>query len=213
MLIRTLNPARARIGFALCIALLALLVPACEKRTTRTIPEVLVPSIESEPRPAPEPQTTPAENTNPVPETTPSTPAPQTAEKPKPKPRKPVARKPVPTPAAPTAAEAAKPEAVKPEAAKPETPKPLTPDSSVQITADVPRAAVQTQTWKTEQLLRSSQIKLGGLNRSLSESEQAMVQQAHNYITQSNQAIQSGDIERAYNLAVKASLLANELTK
>ncbi len=40
-----------------------------------------------------------------------------------------------------------------------------------------------------------------------------MLRQARNYIAQSNQALQAGDIERAYNLAVKASLLANELAK
>jgi hypothetical protein len=40
-----------------------------------------------------------------------------------------------------------------------------------------------------------------------------MLRQAHNYIAQSNQALQSGDIERAFNLAVKANLLTNELAK
>jgi hypothetical protein len=40
-----------------------------------------------------------------------------------------------------------------------------------------------------------------------------MLRQARNYIAQSTQALQAGDIERAYNLAVKANLLTNELTK
>jgi len=40
-----------------------------------------------------------------------------------------------------------------------------------------------------------------------------MASQARNYITQSNEAMQQGEVERAYNLAVKASLLAEELTK
>ena len=66
---------------------------------------------------------------------------------------------------------------------------------------------------QTEQLLRNSDGKLSRINRNLSESEQGMLRQARNYIAQSNQALQGGDIERAYNLAVKANLLANELAK
>ena len=72
---------------------------------------------------------------------------------------------------------------------------------------------MQSQTQTTEQLLRSSEAKLATLGRSLSASEQAMQRQARNYIAQSNEAVRAGDIERAYNLAVKASLLANELAK
>jgi hypothetical protein len=87
------------------------------------------------------------------------------------------------------------------------------PNNSVQITVDVPRAAVQSQRQNTDQLLRNSEGKLGHINRTLSDSEQGMLRQARNYITQSNQALQGGDIERAYNLAVKANLLANELSK
>ncbi len=83
----------------------------------------------------------------------------------------------------------------------------------MQITADVPRAAVQSQTQNTRQLLRSSQGKLARITRSLNEAEQGMLRQARNYIAESNQALEAGDIERAYNLAVKASLLANELAK
>ncbi len=83
----------------------------------------------------------------------------------------------------------------------------------MQITADVPRAAVQTQRQNTQNLLYSSTAKLGSITRSLSEPEQGMMRQARNYISQSNEALQSGDVERAYNLAVKASLLANELAK
>lgn len=83
----------------------------------------------------------------------------------------------------------------------------------MQITADVPRAAVQTQRQNTEQLLRSSSEKLDHLTRQLNDGEQGMERQARNYIAQSNQALEAGDIERAYNLAVKATLLTNELAK
>ncbi len=187
-------PARTLTAAALC---LALLLTACEKKPARTTPPVLVPSIEAEPQPAAPPQPAANENTNPTPEAAPAAPPQSEAHKPKPKPRKP--RK----PAQPTPGEPLKPEPVKPAA----------PDDSVQITADVPRAAVQSQKQSTEQLLRNSQGRLAGLNRFLTEGEQGMLRQARNYISQSSQALQAGDVERAYNLAVKASLLTNELTK
>jgi outer membrane biosynthesis protein TonB len=127
------------------------------------------------------------------------------AQKSKPKPHKPVTHKPEPV----KSAEQPKPV----EQPKPEAAKPAKPDSSVQITADVPRAAVQSQRQNTEELLRNSQGRLAGINRPLSDSEQGMLRQARNYIDQSKQALQSGEIERAYNLAVKANLLTNELAK
>jgi outer membrane biosynthesis protein TonB len=196
-------PTRTLIALALCLAMLA---SACGKKVVKSTPPVLVPSIETQPQTVPEPQPAAAGETTPAPESVPATQPEKEAQKPKPKPRKPVARKTVP-------AEPLKPEPVPQEAAKPEPAKPAEPDASVQITADVPRAAVQSQTQNTEQLLRNSEAKLRGLSRSLSDSEQAMARQARNYIAQSNQALQAGDFERAYNLAVKASLLANELAK
>jgi len=173
----------------------------CTHKLGNTTPPVLVPSIETQPQPAAAPQPEPSENTNTAPPEAPATPQ-QSAQRPKPKPRKPVPRKPIqPAPATP---ETAKPEPAKPAAGS---------NNSVQITADVPRAAVQTQRQNTEQLLYNSSAKLDHLTRRLSDGEQGMARQARNYIAQSNQALHSGDIERAYNLAVKASLLANELAK
>jgi hypothetical protein len=209
-------PARTLAALALCLALIA---PACEKKSVKAIPPVLVPSIESEPQPVPEAPPEPAANATPEPPSPPATPPEADVQKPRPKPRKPIVRTPrPPRPAEPPKPEPQKPEIAKPappepEPPKPEPPKPAAPDSSVQITVAVPRSAVQSQTQSTQQLLRDSQAKLAGLNRGLSESEQAMANQARNYISQSNQAIQEGEIERAYNLAVKASLLAAELAK
>ncbi len=189
--------ARTLTAAAFC---LALLFTGCEKKHMRTTPPVLVPSIESEPQPVPPPVPEPNPNTSPTPETAPSVTPQNKVQKPKPKPRQHVPKRPVqPTPPA--------------EPPKPEAAKPVVPDDSVQITADVPRAAVQSQRQNTEQLLHSSEGRLAGINRSLSESELGMLRQARNYITQSSQALQAGDVERAYNLAVKASLLTNELTK
>jgi outer membrane biosynthesis protein TonB len=188
-------PARTLTAATLCLALFA---AACEKKPARTTPPVLVPSIEAEPQPVIPPPPAPDHNLNQASEPTVPAETATEGQKPKPKPRKPAPKK----PAQPTPAEPPKPDPVKP----------ATPGSSVQITA-VPSAAVQSQMQDTEQLLRNSQGRLAGINRSLSESEQGMFRQARNYISQSNQALQTGDIERAYNLAVKANLLTNELTK
>jgi outer membrane biosynthesis protein TonB len=183
---------------------LALLLAGCQKKPIRIIPAVLAPAIETQPQPSPS-QNPPDENPGTTPETSPADTQQLDPQKPKPKPRKPIVHK----PAQPTTQPA--PAVV--ETPKPEPQKPTTPDHSVQITADVPRAAVQSQKQNTENLLRNSEGRLGQINRNLSESEQGMLRQARNYITQSNQALQGGDVERAYNLAVKANLLANELAK
>jgi outer membrane biosynthesis protein TonB len=191
-------PARILVAVVLCAALVEF---GCTHQAAKSTPPVLVPSIETQPQPVPAPQPEPSENSSAATQATPDDSRQQNAQKPKPKPRKPAPRKPEPEPA--------KAEPPKPEPARP----PFTPDNSVQITADVPRAAVQSQKQNTEQLLRNSATKLDHLTRPLSDGEQGMARQARNYIAQSNQALQSGDIERAFNLAVKASLLANELAK
>ncbi len=160
---------------------------------------VLVPTIESQPQAEPPSPNPPDTNTNTAPQTVPANTPQRDTQKPKPRPRKPIPRKPAQQPVT--------------ETPKPEPAKPAPPDNSVQITADVPRAAVQSQRQNTENLLRNSEGKLSHINRGLSDGEQGMLRQARNYIAQSNQALQGGDIERAYNLAVKANLLANELAK
>jgi outer membrane biosynthesis protein TonB len=187
---------------------ITLLGAGCEHKSAKVTPAVLVPSIESAPEPEPAPQTATQPETAPVPESTPASTPP--AQKPKPKPHKPP-RKIVgaPKPEQPKT-EPPKAEAAQNEAARPAPP---APDNSVQITAAVPPSAVQSQRQSTETLLRSSKAKLEGVTRPLSEGERAMASQARDYISQSSQAMQEGEIERAYNLAIKASLLADELSK
>lgn len=188
----------SRLGVSL-LAGLSLLGASCQKKHAHEVPAVMAPAIATEPPPSSLPPALPAENatTAPLPDLSAK---PAAAQKPKPKPRR--AAKPKQPPAQTPAP-----------AAQPEVPKPSAPSANVQITADVPRAAVQTQRQNTLNLLHASENKLGSLSRALNETEQGMVRQARNYIVQSNEALQSGDVERAYNLAVKASLLANELTK
>jgi hypothetical protein len=87
------------------------------------------------------------------------------------------------------------------------------PAESVQITAAVPPAAANDQRRNTEQMLQTTENTLRRVTRGLTESEKAMMQQAQSYITQARAAIHDGDLERAYNLAVKANLLATALAK
>lgn len=185
---------RALAAVALCLMLVGV---GCAKKPVRAVPAVLAPSIETEPQTVATPQPPDDQNAS-APQPAPASEPQANQQKPKPKPRRPITRRPVQAPQQPTA-----------EAPKVEKPA----DNSTQITADVPRAAVQSQRQNTENLLRNSEGQLGRITRSLGDSEQGMLRQARNYIAQSNQALHAGDIERAYNLAVKASLLANELSK
>lgn len=179
------------------LAALSLVGASCEKKPAHVVPVVMAPAIATEPPPSSEPPAQTAQKPQAANEPAASA-KPSEPQKPKPKPRRPAKPKAIPVPEKPAQAEA---------------PKPAAPSANVQISADVPRAAVQTQRQNTQNLLHSSEAKLGSLTRSLGDLEQGMMRQARNYIAQSYEALQSGDVERAYNLAVKASLLANELTK
>jgi len=65
-----------------------------------------------------------------------------------------------------------------------------------------------------EQLLRNTETNLNNIGkRQLSSDEDAVVAQIRNFITQSRQALKDNDPARARNLALKANLLSNDLTK
>lgn len=65
-----------------------------------------------------------------------------------------------------------------------------------------------------EQLLRNTETNLTSIGkRQLSSDEDAVVSQIKNFITQSRQALKDNDPARARNLALKANLLSNDLTK
>ena len=85
--------------------------------------------------------------------------------------------------------------------------------TDIAIAADVSSQQLVQQKQTTAQLLDSTEKNLKGLNRSLSHDEKAMVNQIKSYVTQSRKATTDGDFERAYNLAVKAHLLADALVK
>jgi hypothetical protein len=83
----------------------------------------------------------------------------------------------------------------------------------VQISAEVPQPAANLRRQQTESLLQAAEWNLKRVNRTLTDGEESMQHQVRNFITQSRLALTDGDVERAYNLATKASLLSQELVK
>jgi len=86
-------------------------------------------------------------------------------------------------------------------------------EGATQLSAGLPPSEATQQRQSTLQLLSVADSNLRGLNRALSSDEQAMVQQIRAYMQQSRAADSDGDTERAYNLALKARLLSDELAK
>src|SRR5271169_1016047 len=76
------------------------------------------------------------------------------------------------------------------------------------IAAALPSSEVIRQKEKTAQMVDSTENNLKNLSRSLSDEEKAMRAQIQTYLQQSRKATSDGDFERAYNLAMKAQLLA-----
>ena len=197
-------------GLALVLALTLTFAAGCNRNKNRQVPpQATVPLIAVPPtaqagqHPAPPVQTTPP------PATSAQTGAIRqpSATRAKPKPQKSSVHKSVPAAAKQTPPV----QAVQP--AQPVQPAPQKPpsgsDVQVQIAAQAPQGTAQN----TEQLLQAAEGNLRKVTRQLSDGEQAMLRQARNYITQSRSATQDGDLERAYNLAMKANLLSGELAK
>jgi hypothetical protein len=69
------------------------------------------------------------------------------------------------------------------------------------------------QKLNTNQLLEATDYNLKSIARVLNADEQAMLQHIRSYMQQSRDATKDGDTERAYNLALKAHLLSDELIK
>jgi outer membrane biosynthesis protein TonB len=207
-------PRFSRFGFvwlALALALALAFTPGCNRNKSRQLPpQATVPAITVPPTaqagqyPAPPVQTTPPPATKAETGAIPQPSSTQTSTQPKP--QKNSARKPAP---------AATKQAPPAPAAQPAQPSPQKSaatgggESQVQIAAQVPQGTAQN----TEQLLQVAEWNLQKVTRQLSDGEQAMLRQARNYIAQSRSASQDGDLERAYNLAMKASLLSGELAK
>ena len=68
------------------------------------------------------------------------------------------------------------------------------------------------QSENTKQLLAASDLNLNKISgRQLTPTQQDTVKQIKSYMEQSRNARDDGDVQRAYNLALKANLLSAEL--
>jgi len=82
----------------------------------------------------------------------------------------------------------------------------------VHLSPEVNQKQASEQTVRINQLLASSDANLKKISgRQLSASQQDTVKQIKSYMEQATAAKSSGDMQRAYNLAVKANLLSAEL--
>jgi outer membrane biosynthesis protein TonB len=191
-----------------------LVLGGCKKKKPAVPPaQSQAPTI-TQPQPQPETQPAPPASSEPTrpetekqPETTVATPT-SPAPKPKPKTRATKPKPPAPTPEKPAekAAENKQPtKTVVPEGGA----QPATPQLSPAVSND---QTVQ-QRQNTNQLLESTDYNLKNITRPLNTDEQAIVQHIRSYIQQSRDATRDGDTERAYNLALKAHLLCDELIK
>ncbi len=199
------------LGLVLAFALL--FAGGCKKKKPAVPPpQAQAPTVTQQPEQKPE-QTQPTQPT-----TQPQQPQeqPQTPEKPSPsKPKRSARRHPAtsnstakknppsstaqpPTPAAPATSTAS---------AKP-------PDADVgQISPDMSRTAASQRQQSTTQLLDSTEQNLRALTRTLSNDEQNTVSQIRSYIVQSRSALKDSDLDRAYNLALKAHQLSDVLLR
>jgi hypothetical protein len=66
---------------------------------------------------------------------------------------------------------------------------------------------------ETADLINGTEQGLNGIKRSLSTDEKSTAAQIHNYLKQAQQALDNGDTDGAHNLATRAKLLLDELTK
>jgi len=87
-------------------------------------------------------------------------------------------------------------------------------DPKVQLSPELTKQQATNQRKNVDQLLASTEGNLKALSeRRLNSDQQDMVRQIRMYVEQAKQAAASSDLQRAHNLALKASLLADELAK
>jgi len=82
----------------------------------------------------------------------------------------------------------------------------------VALSPDLSPQQASHQIESTDQLLATSDANLKKISgRQLSANQQDTVKQIKSYMEQAKTAANGGDVQRAYNLAVKANLLSAEL--
>jgi hypothetical protein len=170
------------------------------KKQPKIPQQASAPTVQSQPtpnQPGPPPPIT-SEPARPMPTPGEVVASEEEAPKPIPKPRTHVSRKtvpppPIPEPSKPTAANGSQP----PTGIAPS----ISHDDALHRKLD------------TAQLIELTESNLRNVNRQLNSNEQATVQHIRSFINQARTATSDGDYERAYNLAQKAHLLSDELSK
>jgi outer membrane biosynthesis protein TonB len=203
--------ARATVAAMLLASLLAL--GGCKKKKPAVPPpQAQAPTI-AQPEPeAPPPVPATSEPNRPQPEAPPPETAPVTAPAPTPKPKtKPhhTAKKNTPPPAVEKPAE----NPAEKQPSKTVVTEGSTPPTAPQLSASMPHEQAVHQKLNTNQLLEATDYNVKNITRALNADEQAMLQHIRSYMQQSRDATKEGDTERAYNLALKAHLLSDELIK
>ena len=216
------------ISIVTLLAAVVLLGSCNKKKPNVPPPQAQAPTI-SQPAPATQAQPAPPPPVNeeparPQPEAQPPAPAEQPAatEAPKPKPKHSRAAKkttpptksasvqpppPAPAPAPPPQLQTVEPShtVVQQGGAPPQNPP--------QLSASMSHDAAIHQRMTTAQLQEATEYNLKSISRALNSDEQAMVEHIRSYMQQSRSASADGDMDRAYNLAMKAHLLSDELVK
>lgn len=194
---------KGRVFAILLLVLLAVLAGCKKKKPNVPPPQAQAPTISEPPaQPQPEPQPQP----QPEPQPAPQPEKPVTAPAPKPKPRKRHVTKKTPPPATPAPTPTPAEKGKNPPDSAAGTP-------AGQLSAGIPEDEATRQRRTTAQLRQNAENSLRNITRQLSTDEQSMVQQIRTYLAQSRSAENDGDIERSYNLALKARLLSDELAK
>jgi hypothetical protein len=88
-----------------------------------------------------------------------------------------------------------------------------TSDAAIKLTGGA-APAQPSEKQAADQLVGTTEENLKKIEgRELSPSQQEMLTQIHQFLEQSKAATAAGDIDRGHNLAMKAHLLSDELTK
>ena len=203
--------ARATTAGVLLVSMLAL--GGCKKKKPAVPPpQAQAPTI-AQPEPeAPPPVPAASEPNRPQPEAPPPETAPVTTPAPAPKPKtKPhhTAKKTIPPPTVEKPAE----NPAEKQPSKTVVTEGSTQPATPQLSASMPHDKVIHQKLNTNQLLEATDYNLKSISRTLNTDEQAMLQHIRSYMQQARDAAKDGDTERAYNLALKAHLLSDELAK
>jgi outer membrane biosynthesis protein TonB len=200
-----------RIGRATVVSILLaclFVLGGCKKKKPAVPPPQAEAPTVTQPEPERQPAA-PATSEPKQPETKEPEPVPATvtpAPKPKPKPRRAAKKPPAPAPEKP-------PEKTESKAPKTIVPEGSTQPATPQLSPSVPGGQAIQQKQNTNQLLENTEYNLKNITRALNPDEQAMVQHIRSYMQQARDANRDGDTERAHNLALKAHLLCDELTK